>query len=371
VRTGATPPREPTSTAPGPADAQPVTLGDGGVAFLGCGAAAAMHASTLARLDPGRACFFASRSGDRARRFSERHGGAGWFAGYESALLDDRVEVAVVVTPPSRHLEWTLAALEAGKHVIVEKPAFPALADFDRVREAARRSERRVLVAENYAYKPIVDELRWVFEEEPLGRVLFLQVNAVKRQRVDGWRADPAHAGGGALFEGGVHWISLLAHLGPEVTAVRALEARGISSDVSTDAGGAGAERSMQVLLRYEQGTVASLAHSWEVPSPLKGMRFSRIYGTRGSAVFESNGALFATLGRPWRVRLVTNDLLGYQAMFGDFLDALRSGIPPRFTLDDARRDVELVLGAYRDAGLEPGSMVDEPAERTEGGGDG
>lgn len=365
-------PPDATSAGTEPAAAPFGRLGAGGVAFLGCGAAAALHAGTLARLDPDRARFFASRSADRARRFNERHDGAGWFAGYEAALLDDRVGAVVVVTPPSRHLEWTLAALEAGKHVIVEKPAFPKLSDFDEVEEASRRNGRRVLVAENYAYKPIVDELRWLFEEEPLGRVLFLQVNAVKRQAVDGWRAEPEHAGGGALFEGGIHWISLLAHLGPGVTEVRALRAGERSTTSGPGAPDDAVERSMQVLLRYEQGTVASLAHSWEVPSPLKGMRCSRVYATRGSAVFESNGAFFATLGPPWRVRLVTGDLLGYQAMFRDFLEALESGLPPRFTLHDARRDVELALAAYRDAGLSTRGMPERfPTGTEQGGGNG
>lgn len=333
------------SAAPGstvPSLDGPAPLSAGGVVFLGCGSAAVMHAGTLARIDPERPRFFASRSAEKAHAYSERHRGSGSFAGYDTALEDDRVEVAVVVTPPNSHLEWTLSALEAGKHVIVEKPAFLRATDFDRVRDAASAARRQVLVAENYAYKPLVQELRWIFEDDPLGRILFLQVNAVKQQSVRGWRTEPVHVSGGALFEGGIHWISLLAHLGPEVEAVRALEVgpRG------------GPEWSMQVLLRYDQGAVASLSYSWEVPSPLKGLRMSRIYGTKGSAVFESNGAFFTTLGRPLRTRVVTQDLLGYRAMFRDFLDALSSGVAPRFTLEDARRDVEIVEEAYRSAGV-------------------
>lgn len=314
----------------------------GGLVFLGCGEAAAMHSRVLSRVEPGLERSYASRDGEKARTFVERHGGAHAFASYEAALASSDVEIAMIVTPPASHLEWTLAALDAGKHVIVEKPAFLSAADVDAVERAARRAGRQVLVAENYAYKPLVQDLRWLFDEEPIGRVLFLQVNAVKQQASEGWRRDPALSGGGALFEGGIHWVSLLAHLGLEVTEIRAL----------SPAEPGQPELSVQLLLRYEQGTVASLTYSWEVPSPLQGLRISRAYGTDGSAVFESNGLFFLAMGRRWRVRATSGDLLGYHAMFRDLLAAIRTGRAPRYALEHARRDIGLIDEAYRDAGL-------------------
>jgi predicted dehydrogenase len=298
----------------------------------------------LTRVEPGLRRSYASRDADKARDFAERHGGTAWFASYEAALAEGDASVAVVVTPPVSHLEWTLAALAAGKHVIVEKPAFMTSAEFDVVEAAAARAGRQVLVAENYAYKPLVRDLRWLLEDEPIGRVLFLQLNAVKQQPADGWREEPELCGGGALFEGGIHWVSLLAHLGPRVTEVRAL----------SPAAPGEVERSIQLLLRYDQGTIASLTYSWEVPSPLKGLRLSRAYGTDGSAVFESNGLFFLAMGRRWRMRARSSDLLGYHAMFRDLLAALRTGRAPSYALKDARLDVELIAHAYRDAGVAP-----------------
>ena len=179
----------------------------------------------------------------------------------------------------------------------------------------------------------------------------------MKQQPTDGWRQNPTLSGGGALFEGGIHWISLLAHLGLEVTEVRAL----------SPARPGEAERSVQLLLRYEQGTVASLTYSWEVPSPLKGLRLSRAYGTDGSAAFESNGLFFLAMGRRWRMRATSSDLLGYHAMFRDLLAAIRTGRAPRYALRDARRDLELIAQAYRDAGLDENGR-DVETTRTESG---
>ena len=326
--------------------ARPAGLADPtrpGVAFLGCGQAARMHSRTLAKLDRNVRLFFASRDAQRASAFERDFGGAGSFGRYQDALSDGRVEVALVVTPPTSHLEWTLAALEAGKHVIVEKPAFLASSDFPVVERAARAARRQVLVAENYYYKPLAEALRRVFREDTVGRVLFMHVNALKRQNASGWRVDASLAGGGALFEGGIHWISLLAHLGPQVRAVRA----------ATPGGEGPLEKSILVTLEYEQGAVATLSYSWEVPSLPGGLRLSRIYGSEGSVAFESNGVLFATTGKHWSLRLPgLRDLLGYRAMFSDFLASLRAGSTPRFQLEDARRDVELVEQAYQSAGI-------------------
>jgi predicted dehydrogenase len=302
-----------------------------------------MHSRTLRGIDKGVRLFHASRDVARARDFQRRFGGEDAFGDYESALADPRVEAAVVVTPPSSHLEWTLAALRAGKHVIVEKPAFLTPGDFDTVEEAARSAGRLVMVAENYFYKPLAESLRRMLGEEQLGKLLFLHINALKTQKADGWRTDSALAGGGALFEGGIHWISLLAHLGPEVAEVQA----------SVPGPRGPAEKSILVTLRYTDGAVAALSYSWEVPSLPGGLRISRIYGSQGSATFESNGVFLATSGRRWSVKLPgLRDLLGYRAMFRDFLSSLDGGGPPRFGLERARRDVELVEEAYRSAGL-------------------
>jgi predicted dehydrogenase len=300
-----------------------------------------MHARTLSRLDPSLTRFWASRDPDRARQHLREHGGGGSFGGYRDALADARVQVALVLTPPSSHLEWTLAALEAGKHVIVEKPAFRTPAEFDRVAVAAAAAGLQVLVAENYHYKPLAKALRRVLAEERLGRLLFLQVNALKTQKAEGWRTDPGLAGGGALFEGGVHWISLLAHLGPEVRRVSAVIPRGRAP-----------EKSVALVLEYEGGALGTLSYSWEVPARLGGLRISKLYGSEGSATFESNGLFLAMGGRrPWIHVPGLRDLLGYRGMFRDFLSALRTGRPPDFRLEDARRDVELIEEAYRSAG--------------------
>jgi predicted dehydrogenase len=230
-----------------------------------------------------------------------------------------------------------MAALEAGKHVIVEKPPFLRSTDFHAVGNAARLADRRVFVAENYFYKPLLACLRNILAEGDIGEPLFVLLNALKTQAVDDWRDDPTLAGGGALFEGGIHWVNFAANLGPALRAVRG----------SRPGEQAGLERSMMLTLDYD-GPAGALLYSWEIPSLFKGLRISRIWGRKGSISFESNGLFVVVRGRRWRVLFPgIRDISGYRAMFEDFLHAIRSGTDPALDLEAARRDLELVEQAY------------------------
>ncbi|MBA3318163.1 MAG: Gfo/Idh/MocA family oxidoreductase [Gemmatimonadales bacterium] len=311
------------------------------LAFLGCGAATRTHSGVLSRFGSAVRRYYASRDSKSAEEYNRKYKGAGTFRSYAEAMADERVQAVVVATPPDSHLELALAALEARKHVVLEKPAFLRAADFDVVGSAEARSGRRLMVAENYCYKPLARVLREVIASGALGQVLYFHLVAVKSQRRAGWRDDPAVAGGGALFEGGVHWIDLLANVGLEVESARGFR----------PGHGAGLERSMLLVVKYKEGGVGTLAHSWEVPSPLHGLRVSRIYGTRGSAAFESNGIVVLVSGA--RRRLVfpgLRDINGNRAMWADFLDVIRTGREPVMTAVRARRGLELVETAYRTA---------------------
>lgn len=310
--------------------------------LLGCGRVAEAHSRTLRGLRPHVRCSYASRSLEKARTLNARYGGVGAFASYGEALASPSVDVVAVLTPPASHLEWTIAALEAGKDVILEKPPLLRSSDFDRVDEACRASRRFVYVAENYHYKPLLACVREALRAGIIGEPLFIHLNAVKRQAATGWRNDAAEAGGGALFEGGIHWVNFAGSLGYTIRAVKAAR-----PGAST-----GLERSMALLIEYTEGPVGLLSYSWEVASPLRGLRMSRIYGREGSLAFESNGLVLATSGRQWRLRLPgLRDIQGYKAMFADFLRAWRQRTEPQMTRARARRDLEIVEQAYRSAG--------------------
>ena len=312
------------------------------VAFVGCGAAAKMHGRILRNLGGAARCWFASRDIARADEYRRRLGGEGSFGTYQSAIDDPRIDVVFITTPPVSHLDLVMTSLRAGKDVIVEKPAFLRSSDFDLVQQVERETGRRVFVAENYFYKPLARMLRQLIGAGTIGDVLFVQINALKTQRVSDWRTDPASAGGGALFEGGIHWLDFMNSIGLEIAEVQALRA-GV---------GRGAGESMLVSISYRDGAVGSLAYSWTTPSMPGGLQLSRVSGSSGFIVFESNG-LFAIVvaGRRSRVAFPGFvDITGRRAMLKDFLGALKADRSPSFTLDRARRDIELTERCYGSA---------------------
>ena len=311
------------------------------IAFLGCGYATRLHSKTLSGFKPRVHCFYASRDRKKAESYSSQFNGAGAFGSYEAAIESDVIDAVFVATPPMNHLELTLAALDAGKHVIVEKPPFLNSTDLEMVRAKARQVGRRVFVAENYFYKPLACSLRELVKSEVIGEIIFVQVNAIKLQKVDDWRGDSRISGGGALFEGGIHWIDFVANLG--LTPSRVSGFRPAPKE--------GLERSMLVSLEYEEGAVGTLYYSWDVPSLFKGLRMSKIYGREGSISFESNGLFIIVRGRKKRLFFPgLKDIAGYRAMFRDFITSIQMDREAEFNLELAARDLKLIECVYETA---------------------
>lgn len=313
------------------------------LALLGCGRAAALHAGLLRRHRQQVSLAFASREPARAHALTERFGGRA-FASYEAALASTEIDAVVILTPPAQHLELALLAVAAGKHVVLEKPALPTSADCERLAAAAQAAGTHIYVAENYFYKPLARCLRRLLSEQVIGDVLFVHVNAIKQQQTSGdWRDDPTQALGGALYEGGIHWISLIANIGMTVRRVQ-----GFRPALAPDAA---VERSMLLSFTFEEGAVGTLSYSWEIPSTARGLRLSKIYGRSGTITFESNGLWVFCHGK--RTRLYVPglvDLAGYRAMWTDIVAALQSSQPAAFTLAHARRDLLLIEQAYASA---------------------
>lgn len=256
------------------------------------------------------------------------------FGSYESGMNDESIDIVLIATPTVSHRNLAMLALDAGRHVIVEKPAFMSSRDVDVVRDSAASVGRRVMVAENYFYKPIARYLRSVIPAGKLGDVRFVTLDATKRQKTEGWRADPSLSGGGALFEGGVHWISFASNIGLDVTGAQAIRTGGEP----------GCDRSSLVILRYAGGGVATVTHSWELAAPFGHIRRSRVQGTAGSVTFESNGLVRITSGRNRSFGLpALRDPFGYRAMLEDFLAAVHEDREPQFSLAMARRDLVLL----------------------------
>jgi UDP-N-acetylglucosamine 3-dehydrogenase len=320
------------------------------VAFLGCGFITRVHSRHLRSLKADVVCSYASRDKARAENFRSEYGGVASYAHYTAAIEDPHVEAVVIAVPPRFHLELTLQALAAGKHVLVEKPAYLQMADYNIVLAARNKAGRVVLVGENDHYKPLAVSLRRLLADGAIGELVFAHFTTiVKRLKsADDWRNDEAMAGGDAFFEEGIHWLHLAGSLGPTI-----ITAHGYRPSVSRD-GPDSRVKSMMVAFRYDNQAVGSLYYSREIPSLLRGLRISKLYGRRGVITFESNGLFVLVRGAGLPRLLVPGfrDMRGYRAMYRDFVRAIRTGDAPQMSLERARDDQRLMDQIQASAGL-------------------
>ena len=315
------------------------------LAFLGCGFITRVHSGHLKGFKTDLVCSYASRDRAKAEAYCRRFGGAGSYADYAAAIDDPRIEAVVIAVPPAFHLDLTLRALAAGKHVLVEKPAFPRIEDYRTAIDARNEAGRVVLVGENDHYKPLAVVLRKLIREGAIGEMVFAHFTTIARRLKpeSDWRNDEVMAGGDAFFEEGIHWLHLAGSLGPAIVSID-----GYRPSVSRE-GPDRRAKSMMVAFRYDNDAVGSLYYSREIPSLLKGLRLSKLYGRKGIITFESNGVFVFARGSgvPRLVFPGFRDIRGYQAMYRDFRAAIAEARAPEMSLERAVADQRLMDDVY------------------------
>jgi predicted dehydrogenase len=324
------------------------------IAFLGCGFITRVHSRHLKTLGDIIVPSYASRDAAKAAAFSARYGGACSYNDYASALADPKVDAVVVAVPPYLHLDLTLQALAAGKHVLVEKPAFPTMEGYRAAVEARNRARRVVLIGENDHYKPLAVRLRALLADGVIGDLVFAHFSTIARKfkTADDWRNDETMAGGDAFFEEGIHWLHLAGSLGPRIVTAHGYRPTPSREGPDTRV------KSMMVAFEYDNGAVGSLYYSREVPSLLRGLRLSKLFGRKGVISFESNGTIMVVRGRgvPRVMFPGFRDIRGYRAMYRDFHRAIHTEAAPEMSLERAMDDQRLMDQIY--ASLAPADRV-------------
>jgi predicted dehydrogenase len=180
-----------------------------GIGIIGCGLIGQKRAKALPAGDRLVAC--ADVSVDRAKALAQSSGakaGADW-----RAIVDDpTVDVVVIATPHNRLAELTLAAVNAGKHVLVEKPAARFASELEPLLSARDRNRVQVHVGFSHRYHRSLRKAKELASSGALGELMFIRGRYGHGGRIGydkEWRADPAISGGGELIDQGSHLIDL------------------------------------------------------------------------------------------------------------------------------------------------------------------
>ncbi|MFO0685374.1 MAG: Gfo/Idh/MocA family oxidoreductase [Sandaracinus sp.] len=182
-------------------------------------------------------------------------------ARWEEVTDDPRIEAIHVCLPTWLTAAATCRALEAGKHVLAEKPPGTTLSETKRMVDAARASGRTLQFGFDLRQHPSIRQLRALVAERALGEIRWARGVYGKPKPTDfeaSWRADPERAGAGILLDQGIHLLDVLATIAGPFPEIAAL--------ARTDPG-ARVEDDVMVVLRSETGALASL-HSSQHQSP-------------------------------------------------------------------------------------------------------
>lgn len=221
---------------------------------------------------------------------------------------DDGIDVVAIVTPNHLHHAVASAFLDAGTHVICDKPLCTSLEDARDLEDRVAQSGRVFVLTHNYAGYPLIREARARVEAGELGKIRVVQVEYAQDwlatrleatgQKQASWRTDPAQAGlGGCLGDIATH----AHHLAAFVTG---LEVEALCAQLTTFVEGRPLDDDVQILLRYQGGARGMLWASQVAAGNENGLRL-RIFGDKAGLAFEQenpNRLLLTPLGEPPRV---------------------------------------------------------------------
>ena len=271
--------------------------------------------------------------------FAERHGISRTTTDWRELAADPGIEAVIIGTPNALHAPQTIACLEAGKHVLVEKPMARTLDEARSMNDAAARAGARLMVAHCWRFHDDVRALRSRINAGELGDVARTHGYGVHAGwGPSGWFTDRELAGGGALLDMGVHAIDtaryLLGDPAPD----------SVCASISTRYGDYAVDDEGVLLIGWSNGVSSVVESGWWQPH-LGGLEAdTEIYGTGGYARiwdFTEGPEGYEHCAQPM-----------YTAQVAEFIDALEEGRQPRPSGEDGAVVMDVVERAYRSAGL-------------------
>lgn len=323
------------------------------VGLIGCGGISKAHAAGWRRAkEKGLAEVVATCDieEERAKERAEELGAGEVFTDYRALLSDAGVDAVDICLPHYLHCEATVAAAEAGKHVLVEKPMARNLEEGRRMLEACARNGVILMVAQNMRFDPFVERAKQLIGSGAIGKVLLAEVVWEGAPGLRPFHRKKELIGGGTLISTGIHPIDYIRWLVGEV--------RRVSCFLGRAAGIVEGEDTAVLALEFENGAVGTLVCTWAA-KPGRGQGFW-IYGTEGALFFEGGKlTLKSPDGDGMTFKIRRDDSISRE--IEHFVKCVAEGRTPRSSGEEAFRSLQVAIAAYRSA--ETGMAVELPLE--------
>jgi UDP-N-acetyl-2-amino-2-deoxyglucuronate dehydrogenase len=335
-----------------------------GVAVIGCGGVGGRAVGHYLAAPECSRVVAHDISEDRARRCAKKHRGAEWSTDFAAVLADPSVNVLDISTPNYLHAEQAVAALRAGKHVLVQKPMAVDVDQCEAMVAAADETRRTLGVYMSGLEEPLFRDIRALVHGGYLGRVCSARFRAAHLGRFrfrndrENWRASLARTGGGSLIQLGIHGVNLLQWLlASEVRAVAAFSAKLVrGSEV-------GGDDLTHAVLEFGNGAQGTVDTSYCTEGCAV-----ELYGTGGHVV-KYDEMLRVKLDRPFAGEVLrcgpgcdTEQVVSVAAVAGDealrtrycqhvsFLRSVLEGGEPEVPGHMGLRDMRIVAAIYEAA---------------------
>jgi len=337
-----------------------------GFAIVGCGMIARVHAKALQEVPGAKVTALVSRNLGNAKKLAEELGvDCGQYTDLAPVLARKDVDAVIVTTPSGAHLEPAVAAAEAGKHVVVEKPLEVTLERCDRIIEACDRRGVKLCTIFPSRFGDANQALKAAVEAGRFGR-LTLGETACKWWRPQsyydegGWKGTKALDGGGALMNQAIHNVDLLCWMMGPVRQINGFTATLAHGRIEV-------EDTAVACLRFSNGALGMIQATTSVHPGLP--KTIAVHGDRGTVVIEQDDVLRWELtpetdeDRAVRQRFAQKtgasggssnpaaiSHVGHARQLTDFARAVETGRPPLIDGREGRKAVEVILAIYRSA---------------------
>ncbi|GAA4997902.1 Gfo/Idh/MocA family protein [Actinopolymorpha pittospori] len=323
-------------------DSLPIRIG-----LIGGGNIARAHLRGYAALgDQVRIAAIADADPQTLAQRTEQTGAAG-YPDFPQLIGSPEVDAVDICLPHHLHRDAIVAAAEAGKHILCEKPLCLTAQEAKDVRAAVRSSGVTLMCAHNKLFLPTVAKAKEVIDSGALGTVYEVRTTDAFLNDFDpstmGWRAHAATSGGGEYIDTGYHPTYLLMHLsgGKPAQAFAMMSTHRLKFMEGED--------SAQVLVRFDNGSVGQLATSWAYPAAPGTERFS-VVGDKGSLSADAT-TLRVKLREEEAERVYTyRPTDPFAAEIAAFVDCLTSGKRPVHTEEEGIAVLGIILAAYESA---------------------
>lgn len=287
-------------------------------------------------------CEFVSvsrRKSDEAESFAREFGARKWYSDWREQIADIEIDAVYIATPVYLHMEQTIAAAEAGKHVLCEKPMALNAADCDRMIAAGAANNVKLGIAYYRRFYPVLTRAKEIIASGEVGNATIAQINAFEYfdpapDNPRRWLLDKEKSGGGPMMDFGCHRIELLINLFGAVERV--------SSLVVNSVFGREVEDTAIASLQFASGTNATVSVTHAAAEPQDTLA---IYGTKGSIHIPVLNAGDMTVRAAAGERLESHPPAGniHSPLIEDFTHAVLEDREPAVG-GDAGREVQRVI---------------------------